>query len=132
MRRDDFEVRVEFLRARLREDEAAARALKIGKDEGVVKLQARVLADVEAKRRLMEWVEEYPRKAEGNGERTRWQKVAGDMVADWSRDHRSPVIYELVEAYDGHPDFRPEWRSEDGQEPREDHEVGARSRRRTI
>jgi hypothetical protein len=109
MGRDDFAVMVEFLRARLREDDVAAHALKPGKNQDVARLQARVLADVEAKRRLVDWVEELPRKAENSGERAFWLKVAGDLYAERSRDLRSPVIYELVLAYADHPDFHPEW-----------------------
>ncbi|MFF0451714.1 DUF6221 family protein [Streptomyces sp. NPDC004609] len=58
---------MEFLRARLHEDETAARALKPGKNQDVARLRDRVLADVEAKRRLMDWVEELPRRAKDNG-----------------------------------------------------------------
>lgn len=104
MRRDDFPVMMEFFRARLREDETAARAVKPGKDEGTARLQARVLADAAAKRRLMHWVEEYPRKAEEKG-----SAFLETAVARFSLSLRSPVIYELVAAYTDHPDFRPEW-----------------------
>lgn len=104
MRRDDFPVMMEFLRARLREDETAARAVKPGKDEGTARLRARVLADVAAKRRLMHWVEEYPRRAEARG-----AAFLETAVARLSLGLRSPVIYELVEAYADHPDFHPEW-----------------------
>lgn len=54
--RHDFDVMVEFLKARLREDESAAKALKPSKSEDVARLRDRILADVEAKRRLMDWV----------------------------------------------------------------------------
>ncbi|MCH0562196.1 DUF6221 family protein [Streptomyces sp. MUM 2J] len=126
MIRNDFEVMMEFFRARLREDETAARALKPGKNQDVARLRDRVLADVEAKRRLMDWVDEYPRRAEDSGERVRWQKLAGDLVAGISRDRRSPVICELVAAYADHPDFRPEWLPiEDEWELDEEYEPGA-------
>ncbi|WP_327375840.1 DUF6221 family protein [Streptomyces sp. NBC_01216] len=138
MRRNDFEVMMEFFRARLREDETAARALKPGKNQDVARLRDRVLADIEAKHRLMEWVDEYPRRAEDNGERAPWQKLAGDLVAGISRDRRSPVIYELVAAYADHPDFRPEWLPiEDERELDEEygsgaHESSTRRRGRTV
>lgn len=109
MRADDFEIRVEFLKARLREDEAVARALKPGKNQDVAKLRDRVLADVEAKWRLMDWVEEYPRMVREVEGLTFWQRASRELCGDWSRKLRSPVIYELVAAYADHPDFRPEW-----------------------
>ncbi|MFD5711350.1 DUF6221 family protein [Streptomyces pharetrae] len=110
MSRDDFAIMMEFLKARLHEDEKAAQALKPGKNEALAELRARVLADVEAKRRLMDWVTEMPRRAEASEGRSRWQKLAGDVYGDQSRRLRSPVICELVAAYEGHPDFRDEWR----------------------
>lgn len=64
MRRDDFRVMMEFLKARLRADEEAAHALKPGKNQDVARLRDRVLADVEAKRRLVHWVEEPQRVLE--------------------------------------------------------------------
>ncbi|MFE7565409.1 DUF6221 family protein [Streptomyces sp. NPDC057539] len=110
MRDDEFKTMMEFLWARLDEDETAARALKPGKNQGVARLQARVLADVEAKRRLMDWVEEFPRMVADNEGRVLWERAAGKLWASLSRDFRSPVIYALVAAYDGHRDFHPAWR----------------------
>ncbi|MET8185702.1 DUF6221 family protein [Streptomyces sp. NPDC005246] len=137
MGRDDYAARVEFLRARLHEDEAAANALKPGKNQDVAKLQARVLADIEAKRRLVDWVEEIPRRAaeaEDNEGRVRWQKWAGTLYAEYSRDLRSPVICQLVAAYDGHRDFHPAWRLvevEHEDEPGED-KPRTRTQGRTV
>ncbi|MGW1210310.1 DUF6221 family protein [Streptomyces sp. NPDC002499] len=122
MRDDEFTAMMQFLWARLHEDETAARALKPGKNQNVAKLQARVLADVEAKRRLMDWVEEFPRRVEDNEERVLWKRAARKLCAGLSRDFRSPAIYALVAAYDGHRDFHPAWRLvevEDEYEPRE-------------
>jgi hypothetical protein len=109
MRRDDIEVMKEFLKARLREDEEAARALKLGKSEDLAKLQARVLADVEAKWQLLTWVEEYPRIVQENPQPTLWRRARAQLLAGLSQDFRSPVVFELVAAYADHPDFRPEW-----------------------
>ncbi|WP_416976915.1 DUF6221 family protein [Streptomyces sp. T028] len=111
MRQNDFEVMLEFFRARLREDETAARAVKPGKDEGTARLQARVLADVAAKRQLLRWVAAPEWKAwkSESGGLTRWQRVGVDLVASVPQYLRRPVIYKLVEAYADHPDFRPEW-----------------------
>jgi hypothetical protein len=67
MRQVDFAVMMEFLWARLREDETAAHALKPGKNQDVARLRDRVLADIEAKRRLVDWVHEPQRVAEDWG-----------------------------------------------------------------
>jgi uncharacterized protein DUF6221 len=119
MRDDDFAAMMEFLRARLHEDETAARALKPGKNQDVAKLQARVLADVEAKRRLMDWVEEPAWRVKDEEERVLWKRAVMELGARLSREIRSPVIYGLVAAYDGHRDFYPPWRlAEDENKPR--------------
>lgn len=113
MRPDDLAVMMEFLKARLREDEAAAHALKKTKD--VEALRDRILADVAAKRRLMRWVEKPRDKtAELTTDGTTWKdkavNAAVDMVTDLWVSRRDQVIRELVAAYEGHPDFRPEWK----------------------
>ncbi|WP_406408223.1 DUF6221 family protein [Streptomyces halstedii] len=113
MMRDDFEVKVEFLVARLREDEMGALALKPGKSADVAGLQARVLADIKTKRRLLGWTTEPPRLPEG-GDLSRWGAHAWDLVvgtaAAMRLDRRRPVIDCLVAAYADHPDFHPEWK----------------------
>jgi hypothetical protein len=79
-------------------------------------------------------VEELPRRAKDNGGRVLWQRVAGDLYASYSRDLRSPVIYELVAAYADHPDFHPEWEPievEDPYEPGKD-EPSVRARGRAV
>jgi hypothetical protein len=114
MGRDDIEVAKEFLRARLREDEATARAVKPGKNEDVAKLRDRVLADVEAKWRLLGWVHE-PQRERKELERS---PVGRAIINGWVR-RRQPVINELVAAYAGHPDFRPEWSPIEDEEPRQ-------------
>lgn len=113
MIRDDFEVKSEFLVARLREDETAALALKLGKNADVAGLQARVLADVEAKRQLLGWTMEPPRLPEG-GDLSHWRAHAWDVVVGTATtmrlNRRRPVIDRLVAAYADHPDFHPEWK----------------------
>ncbi|MFD0404374.1 DUF6221 family protein [Kitasatospora sp. NPDC127116] len=114
---------MEFLRARLHEDKTAAQALNSGKNQHVKRLQDRVLADIEAKRRLMDWVDEYPRMVKDAKGRVLWQRLAGELYAGLSQDRRSPVIYELVAAYADHPEFHPEWKpiaGGDQYEPGED------------
>lgn len=115
MRSNGFEAMTEFFRARLREDETAARAVKPGKDEGVARLQARVLADVSAKRQLLRWVEAHEWKALKAESRDLniWQRAGVDVVAGVPQYLRSPAIHKLVAAYADHPDFRPEWRSDE-------------------
>ncbi|MFD0370118.1 DUF6221 family protein [Streptomyces sp. NPDC127114] len=128
MVRSDFPAMMEFLRERLREDEAAARAVRPGKNEGVAGLQARVLADVAAKRRLMEWVEEPHQRMAGDGERAFWETVIADAVANTWMGRRVPVIYALVAAYADHPHFRPEWGPEEDEcEPGEEKLGASRS-----
>jgi hypothetical protein len=119
MGRDGFDVMIEFLRARIREDEVTAQALRPGKNEDVARLQARVLADVEVKRRLIGWVEEYPRIVQENQQPAFWRRARAELVAGLSRDFRSPVVMELLAAYRSHPDFHPGWlpiEDEQGQE----------------
>ena len=97
---------VAFLRARLDEDEAQAKLIRsqLAKTEATLTFSvyelvpegqlrrdvgvydpARVLREVEAKRRIIEWCE-----TEG-----RW--------------YMGPVLY-LASAYSDHPDYREEWR----------------------
>ncbi|WP_327131987.1 DUF6221 family protein [Streptomyces sp. NBC_01343] len=105
----DFEVMMEFLWARLREDETAARALKPGKNEDVIRLRDRVLADVEAKRRLVHWVHEVPWVVEDKP-RTIFEGALMDAIASVPLKRRSPVAFTLLASYVDHPDFRPEWK----------------------
>lgn len=101
----DFDVMVEFLKARLREDEHAAKALKPSKNDDVARLRDRILADVEAKRRLMDWVFAPQR------EMAEWEhSFAGGVVIELRMRRRQPVIEHLVAAYADHPDFHPEWK----------------------
>ncbi|MFJ2727776.1 DUF6221 family protein [Streptomyces collinus] len=112
--RRDFDVMVEFLKARLREDEHAAKALKPSKNEDVARLRDRTLADVEAKRGLMDWVFAPQR------EMAEWEHsfAGGLVIKQWMR-LRQPVIEQLVAAYADHPDFHSEWKLI-GVEPIED------------
>ncbi|MDX3713771.1 DUF6221 family protein [Streptomyces sp. NPDC003011] len=123
--RHDFDVMVEFLKARLREDENAAKALKASKNEDVTRLRDRILADVEAKRRLMDWVF-APQWELGEWEHS----FAGRLVIKQWMGFRQPVIEQLVAAYADHPDFHPEWALIEV-EPIED-ESRTRAQARTI
>ncbi|PAN00546.1 hypothetical protein CJI59_16700 [Streptomyces sp. Alain-F2R5] len=102
-----------FLQARLREDEKTAKAVKSGKNEVLAELRDRVLADVEAKRRLLDWATEPPRVPEV-GDLPRWGAIAMDAAVgtaiSMKLNRRRPVIDHLVAAYEGHPDFRSEWK----------------------
>ncbi|MFJ8430485.1 DUF6221 family protein [Kitasatospora sp. NPDC094019] len=130
MRQENFAVMMEFLRARLHEDKTVAQALKPGKNQDVERLRDRVLADIEAKRRLMDWVEEYPQALKDTERRVSLHGLTRQVIAGVSQDLRTPVIYELVVAYADHPDFHPEWKPievGDQDEPGAD-EPSARSR----
>ncbi|WP_326733957.1 DUF6221 family protein [Streptomyces sp. NBC_01022] len=134
MVRDDLPVKVEFLVARLREDETAALALKPGKNADIAGLQARVLADVEAKRQLLGWTTDPPRLPEV-GDLSGWQAHAWEVVVgtvDARRlSKRRPVVDVLVAAYVDHPDFHPEWKLIEDNESREE-ERGTRARIHTA
>jgi hypothetical protein len=112
MARDDVVAMREFLKARLRQDEAAAHALKSSKSRDVARLRERVLADIEAKRQLMHWVEDCRWEPELE-DLPRWQGIALDFAVDAAArmrlGWRKPVIDYLVAAYADHPDFQPEW-----------------------
>ncbi|WP_216586839.1 DUF6221 family protein [Streptomyces brasiliscabiei] len=110
MEQVDFADLMEFLETRVAEDEATAAALKSTKSENAACLRDRVLADAKAKRRLMGWVEEMPRRAAASKGRSRWHAFAGEAYGDQSRRLRSPVIFELVAAYADHAEFPPEWK----------------------
>ncbi|MFD4523284.1 DUF6221 family protein [Streptomyces sp. NPDC058470] len=99
---------MDFLEARLVEDETEAKELKPGKNQNVARLRDRVLADVEAKRRLMGWVQELPWSPQDRP-RSIVEGAIVNAVANIPLKLRSPVVFKLVEAYVGHPEFRPEW-----------------------
>ncbi|MFD0210838.1 DUF6221 family protein [Streptomyces hirsutus] len=129
---DDVRELLWFLQARLREDEKTAEALKSSKNDAVAELRARVLADAEAKRRLMDWVTEPSELPEGRdlsgwGARA-WDVVVGTATA-MRLNQRRPVIDHLVAAYEGHPDFRPEWKLI---ELDEEYEPRTRTQGRTV
>ncbi|MFF7758993.1 DUF6221 family protein [Streptomyces griseorubiginosus] len=109
----NFEGAMQFLKARLREDEAATRAVKPGKSQDLERLKARVLADVEAKRQLVAWVEDnfgtaLKADADARGLPT-FKKGAVHLIAAVPELLRSPVIERLVWAYASHPDYDPAW-----------------------
>ncbi|MEE1764778.1 MULTISPECIES: DUF6221 family protein [unclassified Streptomyces] len=108
MRKVD-EAMVVFLRARFREDETAARALKPGKNEDLIRLRDRVLADVEAKRRLLHWVHEIPWTVEDKP-RSILENAVMSGIEGIPLRRRSPVAFTLLAAYADHPDFHPEWK----------------------
>ncbi|MFI1409382.1 DUF6221 family protein [Streptomyces sp. NPDC020707] len=120
------EVMVEFLWARLREDETAARALKANKNEDVIRLRDRVLADVAAKRRLLHWVHEIPWVVEG-----RPRSIVGSAVMSTIEGVplklRSPVAFTLLVAYADHPDFHPEWQDLVDEPEQDDARIHART-----
>ncbi|MFF6833401.1 DUF6221 family protein [Streptomyces sp. NPDC012438] len=109
----NFDGAMQFLKARLREDEKAARAVKPGKSQDLKMLQARVLADVEAKRQLVAWVEDNfgtVWKAEAEARRLPvLKKGAVHLIAAVPEFLRSPVVERLVWAYADHPDYDSEW-----------------------
>jgi hypothetical protein len=109
---------VEFLRARLDEDEQAARATSDGAwftqrtletnlsaavaDAAFIARSTpkRMLAEVEAKRRML--TDLYPEiKADGE-----------TILGEWGDDpcDRDMVLYLLALPYADHPDYRDEWR----------------------
>ncbi|MFE7762969.1 DUF6221 family protein [Streptomyces sp. NPDC057438] len=100
---------VVFLRARFREDETAARALKPGKNEDVTRLRDRGLADVEAKRKLLDWVLTIPWDAY-DGPSSIMQNAVMRVIEGIPLSRRSPVAFILLSAYTDHPDFPPEWK----------------------
>jgi hypothetical protein len=112
MRTQEVPVAMQFLRARLREDEAAAHRLKPGKNEGAAGLQARALADVAAKHQLLDLAEhcEWAEKREG-GLRLRERLSASAMSLGLGE-----AIFSLASAYRGHPDWRPAWEPIVGQQ----------------
>ncbi|MGW5198615.1 DUF6221 family protein [Streptomyces spiralis] len=125
MRAKDVPVVAAFLRARLREDEAAAHALKPGKSEGAAGLQARVLADVAAKHQLLDLVEhcELAEKREG-GLRLRERLSVSAMSLGLG-----VAIFSLASAYRDHPDWRPAWEPMGAQrELDEEYEISTDSR----
>ncbi|WP_241845893.1 DUF6221 family protein [Streptomyces sp. MJM1172] len=105
----DFEAMMVFLKARLREDERAARALKPGKNEDLIRLRERVIADAETKRRLLQWVHEVPWVVEDRP-RSTLEGLLRNAIAGIPLRRRSPVALTLLAAYVDHPDFHPEWK----------------------
>lgn len=109
----NFDGAMQFLKARLHEDEAAARAVKPGKSEDLKRLKARVLADVEAKRQLVAWVEDNfgtTLKADADAQGLPvLKKGVVHLIAAVPEFFRSPVIERLVWAYADHPDYDPAW-----------------------
>ncbi|MDX3712762.1 DUF6221 family protein [Streptomyces europaeiscabiei] len=100
---------VVFLRARFREDETAARALKPGKNVDVARLRDRVLADVEAKHKLLDWVLTIPWDVY-DGPSSIMQNAVMRAIENFPLKLRSPVALTLLSAYTDHPDFPPEWK----------------------
>lgn len=104
MRNEEVAELVNFLQARIDEDEAAAQATAIEPEaaEDTGGLRARVLADIAAKRGVLSFVERMQQHAECDDFMVRHPAVVTlSMVA-------IPLRH-LVAAYAAHPDFRPEW-----------------------
>jgi hypothetical protein len=108
---------VDFLEARLAEDKAWAREYRdagvygigVAKDGGSFRLPvlcdpARVLREVEAKRRIIEaaWADHVRIEGEWESCQSQEQMAAKDDVPD--------TLRALASVYDSHPDFREEWR----------------------
>lgn len=93
---------VEFLRARLDEDERDA--IDWHFDAGIARgwesLKDRVLAEVEAKRRIIDGMMRV-------GESGRLCLTCGDER--WY-NVRDLILVEMVQPYADHPDFDPEWK----------------------
>ena len=100
----------DFLLARIAEDEAEADHVMLEVANGVVEpLHASVLAECEAKRRIVEH--------EVEGLRSLWRQRRDEHQmpwerwrADWSHLERTPVLRALAGIYADHPDYREEWR----------------------
>lgn len=97
----------EFLLARIAEDEADAR----GFDGGYCQWgSARVLAECEAKRRIVEWCSERNRIWAGtlaDDPTDPTKHIPGDYV----HKEDAPVLRLLALPYADHPDYRQEWRT---------------------
>lgn len=101
---------VEFLRTRLDEDEAAARAwLPFGNPDEAARNHiarhdpARVLAEVEAKRRIL-----YEHRDDGYGDCLGCGMNALEEMCREIDD--CPTLLALAAVYATHPDYQAEWR----------------------
>ncbi|KOG46048.1 DUF6221 family protein [Streptomyces decoyicus] len=104
MRNDEVAGLTNFLQARIDEDEAAAQAVKPGAAEDTAGLKARVLADVAAKRGVLGFVERMQQDAEHDDFMVHGPAMIALSATAFPLRH-------LVAAYAAHPDFRPEWES---------------------
>lgn len=133
----------EFLNARLDEDERDARAIANAKyfegvesdaEEEVMRLSDpdRVLAEVEAKRKIIAFHEQWPvlvttePKIELSGDDTlagtidmytarmsqqiEWQTTQQYRARFGTEPPTAPMLLALAQVYAGHPDFEEEWR----------------------
>ncbi|HZO69373.1 MAG TPA: DUF6221 family protein [Kribbellaceae bacterium] len=98
---------VMFLQARLTEDEANAKRAggdRWIQDGGSIHRErhetAHVLADIAAKRRIIEWHSDNPHECEG--------PQGSEYVADDDSDPCS-TMKALASVYADHPDYRKEW-----------------------
>ncbi|WP_328683173.1 DUF6221 family protein [Streptomyces sp. NBC_00343] len=98
-----------FLRFRFREDETAALALKSSKNEDVIRVRDRALADVETKRRLLDWVLTVPWDVEDKP-RPLLERALVDGINGIPLMLRSSVAFTLLASYADDPDFLPEWK----------------------
>jgi hypothetical protein len=95
----------EFLLARIAEDEAAYESAYVAYLDGFPFTPTRVLAECEAKRRIVEqckeWLSYGPVKS--------WETDRGEDAA-LSEDAAPTVLRLLALPYTNHPDYREEWR----------------------
>lgn len=115
---------VQFLTARIADDEAAARRVHFGyRAEGVL---AHELAECEAKRRIIALHESWPVLVEGPDEisvghgldgnmtarmthKVAWLTTAAYRAAFGDEPPTSPVLAALATVYADHPHYDPEW-----------------------
>jgi hypothetical protein len=113
---------VEFLRARLDEDEATVAGLSddervpvlYASDDGLLVAPSRMLAEVEAKRRIIELHPPRPWHINAGGfvDIPKWHPICG-MCGDrewYAVPAPCPTLLALVQPYADHPAFNPEWK----------------------
>ena len=104
----------EFLTARLDEDEAMAREVGDPTSSyhepyrlGIPMHHSRVLAEVEAKRRIVRWVERLTANLEDLKRRGEGPSTLVDPLARWSEGDMTLRFLSAV--YSDHPDYDEEW-----------------------
>lgn len=111
---------VEFLQARISEDEADALAIQncewfngVESDAETQVLRLadpdRVLAECEAKRRIIERAEEVTQDWLGSFSEWNYTAAELDSFIGQSDDLGHSILLALAQPYRDHPDFKPEW-----------------------